>query len=233
MSLDISQADKIATFRIAIQDATEQIQSALRLNQNIQVILDELAYPGFIACSDGQVLLGNKGFVQKVGGEISPIGRKTEDYMSPPVQDYAIVTDRLLLSGCFSLELEYTATIQEDLLGHYITIKKSLLGAGHPKMAIFGACLLIGTSPIDAEPKRSLYDYFEIFQSLAERDQKIAKFVCLGEQTRAIAELLEVSEKTVENRKAHILATLGLKSNFELVKLLVRIQDNGLSDFGL
>ncbi len=73
-----------------------------------------------------------------------------------------------------------------------------------------------GRRPSTTDPVEALSDrQFEIFQMIGQ-----------GKGTRAIAEGLNVSVKTIDAHRAHIKEKLGLKSGNELVRFAVRWVEN-------
>ena len=61
------------------------------------------------------------------------------------------------------------------------------------------------------------------YGQLSSREQEVLRMIAEGIPSRAIAERLFISAKTVENHRANILRKLGLKSTVDLVKYAARI----------
>ncbi len=68
-----------------------------------------------------------------------------------------------------------------------------------------------------AEPTVRGYDL------LSEREQQVFRLVVQGRSTKAIADLLFVSAKTVEKHRSSIMAKLGVHSSMELLKYAIKI----------
>jgi DNA-binding NarL/FixJ family response regulator len=60
--------------------------------------------------------------------------------------------------------------------------------------------------------------------ALTEREREIARLIAQGRRTRQIAQLLQISPRTVEAHRAHILQKLGANSVAEIVRFAVRSQ---------
>jgi DNA-binding NarL/FixJ family response regulator len=60
---------------------------------------------------------------------------------------------------------------------------------------------------------------------LTPREQEIVKLIAEAHTNRAIAEILHLSEKTVESHRANVLQKLGMRDRVELVRYAIR---NGL-----
>jgi DNA-binding NarL/FixJ family response regulator len=97
-------------------------------------------------------------------------------------------------------------------------IRKVLRGEIYVSPEMSGKILEIfsGRRPSSTDPVEALSDrQFEIFQMIGQ-----------GKGTRAIAEALNVSVKTIDAHRAHIKEKLGLKSGNELVRFAVRWVEN-------
>jgi DNA-binding NarL/FixJ family response regulator len=57
---------------------------------------------------------------------------------------------------------------------------------------------------------------------LTPRETEILKLIAEAHTTRDIAEMLVISEKTVERHRTHILAKLGMRDRVELVRYAIR-----------
>ncbi len=97
-------------------------------------------------------------------------------------------------------------------------IRKVIRGEIYVSPEMSGKILEIfsGRRPSSTDPVEALSDrQFEIFQMIGQ-----------GKGTRAIAEALNVSVKTIDAHRAHIKEKLGLKSGNELVRFAVRWVEN-------
>jgi DNA-binding NarL/FixJ family response regulator len=68
------------------------------------------------------------------------------------------------------------------------------------------------------------------YGSLTPREQEVLRLLAEGLSTKAVAEKLYISPKTVENHRANILRKLGLHSTMELVRYAAKL---GLIDVDL
>jgi DNA-binding NarL/FixJ family response regulator len=62
----------------------------------------------------------------------------------------------------------------------------------------------------------------ETEEELTPREEQIVKLVAEAHTTRQIAELLHLSEKTVENHRANAMRKLGMRDRVELVRYAIR-----------
>jgi DNA-binding NarL/FixJ family response regulator len=59
-------------------------------------------------------------------------------------------------------------------------------------------------------------------EELTPREQEIVKLAAEGNTNREIAEILELSEKTVENHRSNAMHKLGMRDRVELVRYAIR-----------
>jgi DNA-binding NarL/FixJ family response regulator len=59
-------------------------------------------------------------------------------------------------------------------------------------------------------------------EELTPREEEIVKMVAEANTTRQIAEILHLSEKTVENHRANAMRKLGMRDRVELVRYAIR-----------
>lgn len=113
------------------------------------------------------------------------------------------------------------------------TVKKSLLGLGHPTIAILGIVRVVEVLNYVGKPARSLRVMWASFNQLDELDRNIAIGLARGKNVAMIAAENSVTKKTIENHRSNILRTLGYDSPISVIKLMVRLQENGYGDFGV
>lgn len=63
-----------------------------------------------------------------------------------------------------------------------------------------------------------------VFDALSEREREVVQLLAEGHTTAAIAELLDISPKTVATHRKNIMDTLGVGSVVELAKLAIKEQ---------
>lgn len=62
----------------------------------------------------------------------------------------------------------------------------------------------------------------EVAEALSPRELEVVKLIAEAHTNRQIAELLKLSEKTVESHRANLLAKLGMRDRVELVRYAIR-----------
>lgn len=129
------------------------------------------------------------------------------------MHDESLYVERVLRAGAHGYIMK-----QEGGKKVMDAIRKVLRGEIYVSPEMSGKILEIfsGRRPSSTDPVEALSDrQFEIFQIIGQ-----------GKGTRAIAEGLNVSVKTIDAHRAHIKEKLGLKSGNELVRFAVRWVEN-------
>jgi DNA-binding NarL/FixJ family response regulator len=86
--------------------------------------------------------------------------------------------------------------------------REALVLAGVPSIAIE-----------NAGPRQRITVLSELTPALTRREQQVAELVLRGLTNRVIAEMLVISEHTVESHMTSILNRLGLRSRWQLLNL--------------
>ena len=179
-------------------------------------------------------LVCNKAFESTWGDSNSTLGRSNSSYLQQSIETVSRQSDAMILNGCQTVQFEH---IGHDAQGRELRMrsyKRSLLGLGHPTMAILViARVLEVITNSGAIRLGSLMEQWKLFCKLDEIDRAIVVGVARGNSVADIAAQQSVSKKTIENHRSAILKTLELDSSVELIKLVVRLQENGFGDFGV
>jgi len=67
-----------------------------------------------------------------------------------------------------------------------------------------------------------------MFQQLSEVDRKICQGIALGDLTGEIAAMVGLTRRGVEVRRNKILEHFGFSRKAQIIRLLVRLEENGL-----
>ena len=188
----------------------------------------------YINAVDGTTLLANKAYEHLFSDKKSTLGRRASCYLTASLQEVNKHSDAMLLTGCQVIQFDH---IGHDSMGRDVkfrTYKRSLLGMGHPTMAVLGVTRLIeviGNSGLIR--LKTLKEQWRMFSQLDDLDRAIAIGLGRGVSVSDIAAEHQVTKKTIENHRSAILKTLELDSAVDLIKLVVRLQENGFGDFGV
>lgn len=226
--------EEVESFLAECRSVVADVQSAVSADTPTDVAIRSRHDSVFIKATDGTILDCNEAYRKLFSHHVSPTGRLGSAYLDDSIVSASQLSDRLIVAGADDLMFTHPC---RDTYGRAIvlrTYKSSLLGLGHPRFAILGICRLMTVNISDRHLRLlPLHASWEEFSKLKPRDQQIAAALARGEKLKAIATELSVSEKTIENGRAKILGHLNLEQSADLIKLLVRFQDNGFADFGL
>ncbi|TWT81864.1 response regulator [Planctomycetes bacterium CA13] len=213
----------------------EGLVEAFRKNCSLHGAIAHAVDSVYIKTVDNQILVTNTVYEQTFSGPVSSVGRFGEDFLNETIMPISSRSDALLLSGCSTVEFEHAGRDSQGRAMLLRTIKRSLLGSGHPRAAILGVTRIIEVKerPINEPQFVDLAVMWDRYSKLEEREQQVAVMVSKGESVKHMAKVLGVSDKTVENRRNAALKKLDVDSQAALIRLMVRLQDNGYCDVGL
>ena len=209
---------------------TSCLESGAELDGKLTKEVDSI----YIKSVEGTILYANPSFDQHFGDRNSSLGRSAKSFLNGPLLATSELSDQMLLSGCNVIRFDH---VGHDSAGREIrmrTHKLSMLGMGHPTMAVLGITRILEViTNSGAIRLNSLKDQWKLFSRLDDLDRAIAIGLGRGVSVSEIAEQQQVTKKTIENHRSAILRTLNLDSPVELIKLVVRLQENGFGDFGV
>ncbi|WP_197356600.1 helix-turn-helix transcriptional regulator [Aureliella helgolandensis] len=210
------------------------IASAVTSLSDLRSVIEPSQNCVYIKSADGQILFTNSNHDRVFGSGATSTGRYSKTFLDETVVPVSEHSDRLITNGCAFVQFQNPGRDSNGQIVLLQTVKFSLLGIGHPKLAILGVTEILEVA--EQEPSKrvlSLSRSWHIFTQLDERDRKCAAMFAHGEKTKAIAEKFGVTDKTIDNRRVGILKAFGLNNTMELTRLLCRLQDNGFCDLGL
>lgn len=210
------------------------VRSAIKSQDPVANFIRDMPDHIYVKAADGTLLVHNAAYESMFANGFAPIGRQSGVFLHESIIPVSQNSDAMILAGADEVMFWHPGRDSEGRLVCFRTFKASLLGLGHPRKAILGISRLVSTDPDDRAIKMlPLSLSWTLFAGLRDREQEIAAATARGERTKVIAQRMGCSEKTVENSRNAIMKTLSLESPAELIKLMVRLQDNGFGDFGL
>ena len=211
-------------------EVIRSLESGTTLSERLKQEVDAV----YIKSVEGKILMSNRAYETMFSDEKLTLGRPGSSYLTDSVQEVARLSDNMLLTGCQVIQFDHVGHDSAGRDVRFRTYKRSLLGMGHPTMAIVGVTRLlevIGNSGVIR--LNTLKDQWKSFSQLDDFDRAIAIGLGRGISVGDIAAEHNVTKKTIENHRAAILKALKLNSPVELIKLVVRLQENGFGDFGV
>ncbi|TWU47867.1 LuxR C-terminal-related transcriptional regulator [Rubripirellula reticaptiva] len=226
--------DQVESFMAECRSIVSEVHAAILADTPTDIAINSRPDCVFIKATDGTILDCNDSYRKLFSHHVSPTGRLGSAYLDESLIAASQLSDQLIISGADDVVFTHPC---RDSHGRSITLrtyKSSLLGLGHPRYAILGICRLMRVSISDRHVRLlPLHASWNQFAKLKPRDQQIAAALARGEKLKTIASELSVSDKTVENARSQIFRHMNLDQAADLIKLLVRLQDNGFADFGL
>ncbi|GAA4455387.1 helix-turn-helix transcriptional regulator [Novipirellula rosea] len=223
------------SFQAEVGQLVKDIVGAIRSRNPLNTLIDSWHDPIYIKSADGQMLVANKAYEHTFAGDVSSVGRFSSDYLNETIKPVSASSDALIMQGCTSVDFEHLGRDQHGRMLLLRTIKRSLLGSGHTRAAILGVTRIVEVQTENPGALRllDLARVWEQFVRLDDREKKVAVLVAKGESVKDMAKILDVSDKTIENRRNSGMRKLGVENQAGLIRLMVRFQDNGFHDFGL
>lgn len=226
--------DNAVNFYSECIQLTATIRSAITTRTPVSSVIEGMPDFIYVKASDGTILVHNAAYEAMFSNRVPPTGRHSDSFLNDSIIPVSHGSDAMIVAGADELMFWHPGHDAEGRLVYFRTFKASLLGLGHPRKAILGISRVVSTNPNERLIKLlPLSQSWAMFNQLRDRDREIAAATARGERTKAIAERMSCSEKTVENSRNAVMKTLALESPAELIKLMVRLQDSGFSDFGL
>ncbi len=137
-------------------------------------------------------------------------------------------TDELLLASSQSVDVEHVA-LGPDGASYHVRTHKRWLSPNSKHLAIL--CVTRVLSRIDAtlsHRSERLASLAQNFLKLSPEDQRLCQMLATGITNREIAEELRCTARTIENRRNRILDVCGLSKPIDIVKMVVRLSENGV-----
>ncbi len=195
--------------------------------------LDRFEDAIYLKGADRTLMYGNSAYLASFSPRRSPIGRRGEAYLDATLTILSIKTDELILGGALSIDVHHIGSAADGHLYEQLTHKQAL-PANAAGAVIVGVTRRLVQLGIDDNPhQKSLELLASVFQNLPRDDQELCRMLAMGETSKDIAESLNCSTRTVENRRARIMNLLELDKPVDIVKLMVRFTDRRLIQYDI
>lgn len=156
-------------------------------------------------------------------------GLRAEQFLSPHVAKVSQSTDQLLLDGVILLQIEHLNLWEGNKTISMVTFKRRMDDLKNPACAI----LVVARAKDyvrsnEFERKLGLNEALVLLQQLDEKDKRICKGLLHGDTTKETADSIGMTPRAVELRRQRIMDLFHFDRPIEIVKLLVRLEENGL-----
>ncbi len=232
--MDWNSNDHESAFARRGLELYSRMAEAIKSERSVAAVVD--AYPDavYVKAADSQIVYSNPVYNNMFSASVPASGRYPAAFLHQSIIVASEASDRLILNGADRVEFLHQGCCANGRGVLLRTFKKSLSSLACPNMAILGITRIERQlNPSEVQVQFDACRAWQAIQQWDARDLLIARRLVAGQRMAQIAQELEVSNKTIENRRKAMYESLGVKSMPEFVKTLVRLQDRGFADFGL
>lgn len=190
----------------------------------------------YLKSADGTVLYNNVACQQMFSKASQMVGRRARTMVSESLAQISNMTDSMIMTGCPHIMCCHLGHSEAGELLRMSTAKYTLLGLGHPSLAILGVTRIHEKLSENGDTRvqlNSLVMNWHQFQKLNPMHRQTAIQLVCSNSLQSIAESRGVSKRTIENHRRIIFEALDVATTVELAKLLVQFQANGFGDLGV
>lgn len=210
------------------------LRAAIDQQQPLQPILEKVDDPSFICGCGGIVVACNRLYCHIFCNAETAVGRIGKNFLHPSLQSISEQSDKLMAYGCRSVEFQHPGRTGRTNLPDFVlrTVKVSLTDCGVASLAFVGVTRVITPTKLPRVGQTLLVVQWTRFEQLNACSREIAICIARGESAVEIAGRLDISVRTVENRRSNLLSIFEIDRSVQLVHLLCNFQWAGLADFG-
>ena len=220
-------------FETAINAIAAEVDRWFFREQTAMPDLDHFADAIYIKGADRTMLYGNAVYLESFSPRRSPLGRRGEAFLDAGLSLISMKTDELILASAENILVRHVAGAADGNTYDQLTYKQPIPAnaSGAVILGITRRLVRLGTS--ETSSQKSLEALAAIFQDMPRDDQELCRLLAMGEPSKDIAEALNCSTRTIENRRARIMSLLDLAKPVDIIKLMVRFTDRGLIHFDI
>jgi DNA-binding NarL/FixJ family response regulator len=224
----------LAEFETLVQSVFDDVAGCLLDNGQLDSVLAKVATPVYVKDENWRILYSNPAYIQFFATDLVPIGCAGETFLDESIIHVSQASDQLISKGADRLFFEHVGTHSDGRTYLMRTAKRALTSKENPGISILGVTEIVKLISVESDKlsqRRLLAQQWDKFRLLDERDRDIAVAIAQGHGSAEIAEQHDITKRTVENRRKHLLRHMKLESQLGLVKLIVRFEENGFAEF--
>ncbi|WP_145122610.1 hypothetical protein [Rosistilla oblonga] len=225
--------NNLENFEQTVQRVTEAVLGCIRQREGFKEVIVSEPDCIYVKSANGVIQQVNTAYHGRFSAGADPAGKSGVSYLHPSVVDASHRSDKMILGGCSSVLFNHQGEDQQGRSLRYRTYKRSLQEAGDPRYAILGITRVMGIVGTKVNAASMLSEKWQRFEQLSPEDRQIAIAMASSDPAAALAERGDVPHGRLKSRREAILKTLQIESEVELIKLLVRLQDNGFGNLGI
>jgi hypothetical protein len=176
------------------------------------------------------LLFGFNAFSQRNNAlERSMLGKRLRNLPAGSSRHLDECTDQALEGGANMLSFGHDAQAADGRYFRWSTLKTRIFGQHDVDF-----CWLTITRPVSllasaaAMPCQLLSEQLLMYRQLGQTDRRICQGIAVGDLTEEIAAHVGLTRRSVEVRRSKILEHFGFSKKVQIVRLMVRLEENGL-----
>lgn len=152
-------------------------------------------------------------------------GRLATSFLDNSIVKISELTDSLILDGVTRIAFDHDYMGSDGYWFKMRSAKFSLLEFNDGAYEILGICRPILMERESDTPVVSLDCQYSVYKRLPLENQRLCLMMAEGRPTKEIALLLDVTSKTIENRRRQVIDAFGFKMKLDVVKMMVRFEE--------
>ena len=215
-------------FRGAVSDVEVVLHDWLSGPRQSSPDIDQFTFPVYVKNRARVLTLVNHAYRDSFSRRELPIGKHSDNVLNDSIAKVSAQSDSIIFDGYSRIELEHPALGPDNRRYLLRTAKFDVSGYKYEPCAIAGVSIPIRDLGESSESGKGIEELFRVYEMLDRDDKRICTMYALGQTTRAIADELGKSPKTIENHRCRIMSRLELSKPVEIIRLLVRFEERGL-----
>lgn len=216
------------TFEETIESLTGEMDRWFAGPRSFPPDTERFSDPVYFKTTEGVVVHSNSAYRKFFSKGVAPVGRLASTFLDNSIISVSKNTDALIASGVQNIQFEHLCLGPNNDWYMVRTFKKGLMEHSD------GAYEILGISrPIWVEESSlvrvPLEEKLVIYEQLDAKNKRICILFAEGRSASEIGQLLDVTSKTVDNRRKKILELFEFEQSIDIVKMMVRFEERGYS----
>jgi DNA-binding CsgD family transcriptional regulator len=219
------------SFDVAVSRVCDQLNRWFAGPRKKLPEIDCFPEPVYLKSSSAMIVHANAAYHDFFAHGMSAAGRLATSFLDNSVIRVSEHSDALILSGADQLQFEHHCLGPNNRWFKFRTFKKSMLEYQDVAYDILGISrpLAVETSGQEKARTDSLEEKHLAYSQMEPTDRRICNLIAEGRSTKEIASVIDVTSKTIENRRRKILDRLEHQQPIDIVKTMVRFEERGFT----
>jgi DNA-binding CsgD family transcriptional regulator len=190
--------------------------------------LDDIDDPVYLKDHNSRLTHANSMYIRFFLNGETQIGQPTRMFLDQSLQTVSKHSDQMIFNGVTALSFDHYGNGPNNAWYQFTTYKFDLRSYGQKAFSILGISRPIAFEGTKEQSSNAIEIQFHLFDELPAESQRVMKLISTGLSTKEIASLMDLSKRTIDNRKSEMMKLFGLQNTIELAVLLVRFEERGL-----